>query len=377
MEVFEGFLNILVLLGALQGFIASTLLFKNKNNRSNKLLGWIILLISLACLDVYLFQAIDNKVGSTTYHLVRAILPLGIYMPIFPLIYFYIKSLLHSSFKLNKSHQFHFYAVIIDAVPYLIALVYVVGILIKSINPQSSNVYGNLIYMWNTYADVPRWFSLIYYLWLVYKEITSKNISEAHSAQIIWAKQLFKGFVLFAALWFFYLIPYVIPATSEKLLITLGWFPIYIPLSVLIYWLGLKGYIIGAKTKGSISSKTKLEPQLIEKTLLKLNDAMQKDKLYLNASLKLNDVVAHTKIPQKTISSVLNQHLNKSFNEFVNEYRIHEVKSKLVSPDFAHLTITGIALESGFNSQATFQRTFKTFMKQSPKVFRLNFMNTT
>jgi len=111
---------------------------------------------------------------------------------------------------------------------------------------------------------------------------------------------------------------------------SLGWFPIYIPLTVLIYWLGINGYIIGNKTKRVTYTKVKLESYLIEKTLLTLDDAMQKDSLYLNPSLKLNDVVTHTQIPQKTISAVLNQHLNKSFNEYINEYRIEEVKSKLV-----------------------------------------------
>ena len=375
MEAFKSFLSIVILLGALQGFITSILLFKNRSNVANKLLAWIILLISLACLDVYLFQAFDYKVKSTSYHLIRAILPLGIYMPIFPLIYFYTKTLLDSGFRINKSNRFHFYTIIIDVAPYFIALVYVVGILLKSISPESNNTYGEVIYVLNTYSDVPRWVSLVFYLWLVYKEINIKSRSEVNKPQIYWAKQLFKGFAIFSIVWFLYLIPYVIPSASKKLVATLGWFPLYIPLTILIYWLGIKGYFIGTKIKEPITPKTKLEPQLIEKTLLGLSNAMQNDKLYLNGELKLIDVVEHTKIPQKTISAVLNQHLNKSFNEYVNAYRIQEVKSKLVDPDFTHLTITGIALECGFNSQATFQRTFKLLTKQSPKEFRSNIEN--
>ncbi|TYA86780.1 helix-turn-helix domain-containing protein [Seonamhaeicola marinus] len=376
MEAFKSFLNIVILLGALQGFISSILLFKYKHNRSNKFLAWIILFISLACLDVYLFQAIDNDVQSTTYHLIRAILPLGIYMPIFPLVYFYTKSLFNTEFKLNKSHKIQLYTVLFDIVPYLVALVYVVGVLMKSISSQNSDGYGNFIYIWNTYGDIPRWLSLMFYLRLTYKEISANNDSKVYKATISWVRQLFKAFLMFSILWLFYLIPYVIPSASEQLVKVLGWFPIYIPLSVLVYWLGIKGYIIGTKVNAHRAPKTKLEPHIIEKTVLKLNNAMQNDKLYLDASLKLNDIVAYVKIPQKTISAVLNQHLQKSFNEYVNEYRIEEVKSKLINPDFDHLTITGVALESGFNSQATFQRTFKKIVKQSPKAFRLNCTNT-
>jgi len=373
-ESFKSFLNSIILLGAIQGLITIFLLFKS-NNKSNKLLAWIILLISLACLDVYLLQTLDNNIKSTTYSVLRAIFPLGIYMPIGPLIYFYVKSLLRLDFNINKFYWPHFYTIIIDAIPYLIALVYVLGVFIKVVDTQYSNVFGNAIYMWNIYADIPRWISLVFYLWLTYKVIRDFKNIQNYQEQFKWVKQLFKGFSLFSLVWLFYLIPYVIPEISDVLVSSLGWFPIYIPLTVLIYWLGINGYIIGNKTKRVTYTKVKLESYLIEKTLLTLDDAMQKDSLYLNPSLKLNDVVTHTQIPQKTISAVLNQHLNKSFNEYINEYRIEEVKSKLVNPDFSHLTITGIALESGFNSQATFQRTFKAVTKQSPKEFRLRATN--
>jgi AraC-like DNA-binding protein len=77
-----------------------------------------------------------------------------------------------------------------------------------------------------------------------------------------------------------------------------------------------------------------------------------------------------TGIPQKTISAVLNRHLQKSFNEFVNEYRVNAFKAKVVQPELSHLTIAGIALECGFSSQATFQRTFKEMTGKSPSAFR-------
>jgi AraC-like DNA-binding protein len=89
----------------------------------------------------------------------------------------------------------------------------------------------------------------------------------------------------------------------------------------------------------------------------------------LNPELTLNEVVKITGITQKTISAVLNQHAGKSFNEFVNEYRVEEVKRRLSGSYPEHLTITGIALECGFNSQATFQRTFKQFTGVSPTEF--------
>ena len=103
---------------------------------------------------------------------------------------------------------------------------------------------------------------------------------------------------------------------------------------------------------------------------------MKVDKLYLDASLQLKDVVKQTSIPQKTISAVLNQHLNSSFNEYVNNFRIEEFKKKLLSDNLENFTITAIAFECGFNSQATFQRVFKANTNQSPSQFRKTHLNT-
>ena len=93
---------------------------------------------------------------------------------------------------------------------------------------------------------------------------------------------------------------------------------------------------------------------------------MELDKVYLNPNLNLDILSQHTSIPSKTISSVLNQHLQKSFNEFVNGYRVEEVKRRLQESQQSNLTILGTGLECGFNSKASFQRIFKEMTGVSP-----------
>jgi AraC-like DNA-binding protein len=53
----------------------------------------------------------------------------------------------------------------------------------------------------------------------------------------------------------------------------------------------------------------------------------------------------------------------------VNGYRVQQVQEKLVAQSHENLTIYGIALEAGFNSQATFQRAFKNITGTSPREF--------
>ena len=58
-----------------------------------------------------------------------------------------------------------------------------------------------------------------------------------------------------------------------------------------------------------------------------------------------------------------------NFNELINTYRIQAVKERLIDPGYSHLSILGIAFESGFNSKATFNRAFKQFTQQTPSEF--------
>jgi len=171
-----------------------------------------------------------------------------------------------------------------------------------------------------------------------------------------------------------YLVPYVIPAYTDKMLDTFDWYPLYIPMAILIYWLGIKGYIISQQQanpqKKPGVNNSNLSPDLIRRVIAVLTNAMEINKEFLNPNLSLAMLAENTGFAQKTISAVLNQHLHKSFNEFINRYRIDEFKERIQLPESNNLTIAGVALECGFSSQATFQRTFKELVGKAPSEFR-------
>lgn len=355
------FLNIIILLGALQGFIISALLyFKKERLYANKLLAVLIFLISLACLNLYLLN-IEITKDSTFWSIFSLIVPMVIAMPIGPLIYFYVQSLQSPAFKLNRSHRVHFYSVVIDLLPSFIGIVFVSGAMVHWIDKSEFNRWGNFLDSYSTYADFPRWLSATIYIGLTWRRVSDFRQPDA----VTWPKQFVIGFGIFQIIWLVHLVPYLIPSLSGALLEWVGWYPVYIPLAVMVYWLGFNGYL---KARPQTSTKP-IDPSTASKTLEALQKVMQHDQMYLNPELTLNEVVKTTGIPQKTISAALNQHAGKSFNEFVNEYRIEEVKRRLSGSYPEHLTITGIAFECGFNSQATFQRTFKQFTGFSPTEF--------
>ncbi|OJJ17973.1 hypothetical protein BKI52_29390 [marine bacterium AO1-C] len=153
---------------------------------------------------------------------------------------------------------------------------------------------------------------------------------------------------------------------------------------ITVYWIGFSQYIrprvviveeIEVVPKISdeapkVASPSPLAEDEMQQYAQMLQKAMQQDQLYLDATLNLNALAKHLDIPAKHISHTLNQHVGKNLNDFVNEFRIEEVKQKLIDPKFAHLTILGIAFEAGFNSKASFQRTFKKLVQCSPSEYK-------
>ena len=371
----SGAFKTILLLGSIQGFIVSSLLFFSKKNKySNRILGSLILLITLCCFNLY--GNYENWFDSSLLRLIADIIPLVLVMPFGPLMWFYVQSVLDPSFKISKKQRIHFYPAIVDLVPSLTVIIYIVGVLTGLIKSKPGP-WGVFIDDYNVYADIPRWTSVTIYVWLSAKYLTAfrKKLNGNLNGQTDnykWLQQFIRIFIVFQSIWLLYLIPYVIPKYTDKILDTLDWYPIYIPMAILIYWLGIKGYILSQRhtTDKKSNGVNSISPQLAGRVATSLIKAMKEDKIYLNPNLNLATLSEKTGIAPKTISAVLNQHLQKSFNEFVNGYRVNEFKEKIVQPEMNNLTIAGIAFECGFNSQATFQRTFKELTGQSPSDFR-------
>ncbi|NNK88327.1 MAG: AraC family transcriptional regulator [Flavobacteriaceae bacterium] len=75
------------------------------------------------------------------------------------------------------------------------------------------------------------------------------------------------------------------------------------------------------------------------------------------------------KVSPHTLSQLLNNHLHKSFSEYINEFRLNEAKKRLLDPAYEEYTILAIAFESGFKSKSSFQRLFKKYTGYTPSSF--------
>ncbi|MCF6307819.1 MAG: helix-turn-helix domain-containing protein [Flavobacteriaceae bacterium] len=113
-----------------------------------------------------------------------------------------------------------------------------------------------------------------------------------------------------------------------------------------------------------------LKPELIDKYKNALIHSMEKEKLFMDSKLSIHSVSEKLNIPRQYISEVLNLHLNKNFQDFVNEYRVDAFAKNIQNNQYAHYTLFGIASEVGFNSKSSFNATFKKIKGVTPTQFK-------
>ena len=97
---------------------------------------------------------------------------------------------------------------------------------------------------------------------------------------------------------------------------------------------------------------------------------MDIEKPYLNADISLPELSERMNIPSHHLSRVINEKLNMNFFDFINQYRVEEVKSRIQDQQYVHLSILGIAFDSGFNTKSAFNRVFKKMTGMTPSEFK-------
>ncbi|MBO6879447.1 two-component regulator propeller domain-containing protein [Winogradskyella sp.] len=101
-----------------------------------------------------------------------------------------------------------------------------------------------------------------------------------------------------------------------------------------------------------------------------LKQIMQQQKLYRNPTISLVFIADQLNISSGYLSRLINTLTDGNFNDFINTFRVNEVKRKLKNPEFDNYSILSIGLESGFNSKSVFYTTFKKQTGVSPSEFR-------
>ena len=62
--------------------------------------------------------------------------------------------------------------------------------------------------------------------------------------------------------------------------------------------------------------------------------------------------------------------MNMTFNEYINSYRINEIKNIIKLPEYQEVKISSLAFDYGFNSISSFNTAFKKFTDLTPSQYK-------
>jgi len=122
------------------------------------------------------------------------------------------------------------------------------------------------------------------------------------------------------------------------------------------------------------SGLTQVQAEALGQQLVRL---MEEDQLFKRSQLTLQELADEMSISAHNLSEVINTQMRQNFYDFVNGYRVEEVKRRLRDPQSRHLTILALAEESGFNSKSAFNALFKKHTGQTPSHYRRQHVETT
>lgn len=103
----------------------------------------------------------------------------------------------------------------------------------------------------------------------------------------------------------------------------------------------------------------KISTEECQRLTEKLEALMHRDKPYTNPDLKIADLATMLGRSAHTLSYLFNQHLNRNYYDYINDYRIEEFKRLINEDEYSKYTLGALAELCGFSSRASFFRYFK------------------
>ncbi|MCE9500876.1 MAG: helix-turn-helix domain-containing protein [Leptospira sp.] len=116
--------------------------------------------------------------------------------------------------------------------------------------------------------------------------------------------------------------------------------------------------------------KSRLEQERVHGIKINLLEYMKTQRPYLKDDLGIQEIATHLSVSTNHLSQVLNLELKKNFYSFINEYRVEEVKIRLLDPAYSEYPVMRIALDCGFSSKSSFHAIFLKITGQSPGDFK-------
>lgn len=108
----------------------------------------------------------------------------------------------------------------------------------------------------------------------------------------------------------------------------------------------------------------------MDEKLQAVENGIRQQRLHLESQINLERFAEQIGVKPRELSTIINDHYQQNFFEFINSQRVEEAKRLLASAECAGDTVLDILYKSGFNSQSAFHRFFKRMVGMTPSEYR-------
>jgi AraC-like DNA-binding protein len=361
-----------------------------RDNRAKHFLGYFMIAASV----VYLSHAAFFTRHFTAYLLLDSLYVLSS-LSVYPLFYWYVK-LLTSETSCNQKNLFHLLPALLLSVS--IAITYLlmdnpdIYILKNMFGQKALSVDGT--YLWKTQhffhlaMRVVFFMQVLLYLYLgqrkirlynrqieeFYSNIEGRNIGWANLLLFIFSVTAFmSATVNFIGRTFFsekeglLLFPAVV---FSSLLFMIGFWGLKQSHSILEFRLDESENVQLSNSDELIVPENELQNPTFTMLRRRLISLFEESKIYTTPDLKISQVGLLLKTNRTYISNLINDEFGCSFSDYVNRYRVNEVKRIFEDDEFKDFTLEQIAEKAGFTSSAALIRIFKQFEGVTPGIYR-------
>lgn len=373
MKAFVDLLTILNIVGATQGFLLALALVSIKSGRrqSKKLLAALVLTTSITVIGSVLYA---------TRYIIEVPFAIQVFSPfqflIGPLLFLYVRTLIIEKPEPGRKSFLHFIPAVVCFVYYLplyfqdreSKLEYIIDALQNYPTPE-----------WRIRSYLSGFHILLYLISSTSMLIkllrkSSRQTKIAENKNLPWIRNLLIIALVIWAVGVFRLL-FAYSPRPETMLV----FPLC--LSIWVYLLGylalrspevLTGVEEMSTPPAKRYEKSTLTPVKAENYLGRLLQLMTDEKPFAEGEITLQKIAERLSISPHHLSQIINEQLKQNFFDFINSYRIEEVKRIMKDSKYKHLSIIAVAEEAGFSSKSSFNSIFKKHTGMTPSQFRKN-----
>lgn len=295
-----------------------------------------------------------------------------------PLIYFYVKSILQPKFRITKKHFWH----LLPWVLFLITKMVILGYDAQQPGfDDNQNGYLVINFQWPYLDPVVTVFSMCqmllylafsFQLYVRYKQNIRQFFSNTAKKELGW---ILTFLVIYSLIFLYGIVQQFIDALVFAMSWTQKWWIQFFSALALLYF-GVKGYFTNFDFLRDFEVPSRPQPktnnkemELLAERKLLLNTLFKEERLFLDPELNLGQLSKQMNLTKVQVSEAINQGFGKNFNDFVNQYRIEEFKTRVAAGGQQRLSLVGLAFDCGFNSKATFNRVFKKEVGLTPSQY--------